>query len=85
MLRLASAHRLAPPEFRVFAEHLAGLDAWYAEFGGVFAPAAEAFHRCLDQACTRYGWLVHAFVIALVYFSRNSNAKMPNHPRGSLH
>ena len=45
LLRLASAHRLAPPELRVLAEHSAGLDAWYAEFGGVFAPAAEAFHR----------------------------------------
>lgn len=45
LLRLASAHRLAPPEFRVLAEHLAGLDGWYAEFGRVFAPAAEAFHR----------------------------------------
>ncbi len=45
MLRLASAHRLAPPEFQVFASHSAGLDDWYAEFGRVFAPAAEAFHR----------------------------------------
>lgn len=45
LLRLASAHPLAPPEFRVFADHLAGLDAWYAEFGRIFAPAAEAFHR----------------------------------------
>ena len=45
LLRLASAHPLAPPEFRVFADHLAGLDAWYADFAGVFAPAAEAFHR----------------------------------------
>ncbi|MEW5930789.1 MAG: hypothetical protein AB1941_25290 [Gemmatimonadota bacterium] len=47
LLRLASAHPLAPPEFRVLAEHSAGLDGWYAEFGGVFAPAAEAFHRRL--------------------------------------
>lgn len=45
MLRLASAHRLAPPELRVLAEHSAGLDGWYAEFGRVFAPAVEAFHR----------------------------------------
>jgi hypothetical protein len=44
LMRLASAHRLAPPEFRVLAEHTAALDGWYAEFRGVFAPAAEAFH-----------------------------------------
>lgn len=45
VLRLASAHPLAPPEFRVLASHAAGLDGWYADFGRVFAPAAEAFHR----------------------------------------
>lgn len=45
LLRMASAHRLAPPELRVLASHAAGLDRWYAEFAGVFAPAAEAFNR----------------------------------------
>jgi hypothetical protein len=44
LLRLASAHPLAPPEFRVFARHAAGLDGWYADFPGVFTPAADAYH-----------------------------------------
>lgn len=45
LLRLASAHRLAPVEFRLLANHLAGLDGWYVEFNRVFPPAAEAFYR----------------------------------------
>jgi hypothetical protein len=44
LLRLASAHPLAPPEFQVFAGHAAGLDGWYADFRGVFTPAADAYH-----------------------------------------
>ena len=45
LLRLASAHPLAPPEIRSVAGRLGGLDGWYAEFGEIFAPAAEAFNR----------------------------------------
>jgi hypothetical protein len=44
LLRLASAHPLAPPEFQVFAGYAAGLDGWYADFRGVFTPAADAYH-----------------------------------------
>jgi hypothetical protein len=44
LLRLASAHPLAPPEFQVLAGHAAGLDGWYADFPGVFGPAADAYH-----------------------------------------
>ncbi|HEX2189030.1 MAG TPA: hypothetical protein VHG51_09055 [Longimicrobiaceae bacterium] len=47
LLRMAAAHRLAPPELRVVASHAAGLDGWYADFAAVFAPAAEAFQRRL--------------------------------------
>lgn len=47
VLRMAAAHRLAPPELRVLTDHAAGLDRWYAEFENVFAPAAEAFNRRL--------------------------------------
>lgn len=49
LLRLASADRKAPPEFRVLANHAAGLDAWYREFAGIFEPAAEALHRRLTR------------------------------------
>ena len=53
LLRLASAHSLVPPEFRLLTDQMAGLDGWYAEFGGVFAPAAEAFNRLLSRAGPR--------------------------------
>lgn len=49
LIRLASVHRLAPPEFRALADHAEGLDGWYAEFPGVFTPAAEAYYRRLGR------------------------------------
>ncbi|HEX2094622.1 MAG TPA: hypothetical protein VHG28_19615 [Longimicrobiaceae bacterium] len=45
LLRLASSHRLTPPELRILVNHMAGLDAWYREFGSIFEQAAEAFYR----------------------------------------
>ena len=49
LLRLASVHPEAPPEFRVMRDAAAGLDCWYAEFAGVFEPAAEVYYRRLRK------------------------------------
>lgn len=40
--------------------------------------AARSFLCCLDQACTRYGWLVHAFVIMRNHFHLAVDTPEPN-------
>jgi len=40
--------------------------------------AARSFLCCLDQACTRYGWLVHAFVIMRNHFHLAVETPEPN-------
>jgi hypothetical protein len=49
MLRLASVHPDAPPEFRVVQDNAPALAEWYADFTGVFEPAVEAYHRRLKK------------------------------------
>jgi putative transposase len=44
--------------------------------------AAESFYRCLDQACTRYGWVVHAFVIMRNHFHLALETPEPNLSEG---
>lgn len=40
--------------------------------------AAQSFYRCLDQACTRFGWLLHAFVIMRNHFHLAVETPEPN-------
>lgn len=40
--------------------------------------AAEAFYRCLDQACLSFGWRVHAFVIMGNHFHLVVETPEPN-------
>jgi putative transposase len=40
--------------------------------------AAAAFYRCLDLACTRFGWLVHAFAIMRNHFHLAVETPEPN-------
>jgi putative transposase len=40
--------------------------------------SALSFYRCLDQACTRFGWLLHAFVIMRNHFHLAVETPEPN-------
>ena len=40
--------------------------------------SAQSFYRCLDQACTRFGWLLHAFVIMRNHFHLAVETPEPN-------
>ncbi len=40
--------------------------------------AAESFYHCLDQACQRFRWLVHAFVIMRNHFHLALETPEPN-------
>lgn len=42
------------------------------------AGAADSFYRCLDQACRRFGWLVHAFMIMRNHFHLAVETPEPN-------
>ncbi len=42
------------------------------------AGAADSFTACLDQACTRFGWRVHAFVIMRNHFHVALETPEPN-------
>ena len=44
--------------------------------------AASSFYRCLDQACRRFGWLVHAFVIMRNHFHVALQTPEPNLSEG---
>lgn len=50
----------------------------------VFGPAGakESFYRCLDEACTSFGWLVHAFTIMSNHFHLTLETPEPNLSEG---
>ncbi|WP_414665121.1 transposase [Horticoccus sp. 23ND18S-11] len=50
----------------------------------IFQPkgAAAAFERCIDEACTRCGWRVHAFVILENHFHLALETPHPNLSEG---
>lgn len=45
-------------------------------FGGNGAPAA--FERCLDEACTRFRWVIHAYVVMVNHFHLALTTPEPN-------
>jgi REP element-mobilizing transposase RayT len=44
--------------------------------------AAEAFYRCLDEACMSFGWQVHAFVVMGNHFHLAVETPEPNLSEG---
>src|SRR4051812_234050 len=42
------------------------------------AMAAKSFYDCFDEACTRYGWLVHAFCIMGNHYHAVTETPEPN-------
>lgn len=44
--------------------------------------AAQAFYRCLDEACTSFGWQVHAFVVMGNHFHLAVETPEPNLSEG---
>lgn len=42
------------------------------------AGAAQSFHHCMDEACTRFGWVLHAYVIMRNHFHLAVETPEPN-------